>query len=95
MLSFHFTGAESVNCSFVVADEMFVRRRRRWCDRPPTLPAGYIARDDVGGLRRSVACQRAPVSSDQIVAAIGALPCMAGPMHHRRAAVVAVDRCRE
>jgi len=56
---------------------------------------GYMARDDVGGRRRSVACQRAPVSSDQIVAAIGALPCMPGPIHHPGAAVVTVDRSRE
>jgi len=33
MLSFHFAGAESVNCSFVVADEMFVARRQRWLYR--------------------------------------------------------------
>ena len=61
--------------------------------------AGLIARYDVvGGLRPSpISClpTRAPVSGDQIVAGIGALPCMLGPIHHRRAAVVAVDRCRE
>jgi len=78
-----FVGDESVNCSFVVADEMFVRwstsdeRRRR--QRRSTLIGSLLA--DAGQQWSNCCWYRR-----------AALLSRSQPIHHPTAAVIAVDR---